>query len=467
MRAASAFFGVIQRAVIEPNFESLSTTSAIPSREAMTPSSDAEGQREPDLTAHIGPPVGDAAGSWDSQSLSARLYSFRFTYGAIAVLILLYIFTIRSLETYLRAYFGELTAMALTITDLEVPVAQRISYRINVYNQNSIWTSIMGVRVATTVIGRDGASLIYVAGRAAIPPPERYELASILAEAERLLPATAHLSVSIPHNSLLANSILIFYAVLTMQALWIRNRVLARRQRHLLEQSIQQREASEYRTRKIQSELDQARGQFQAIEPSEPEHLVEVKQLRHERKGLEEKLVALETRELELRETASRNSELGQEITALEELLEEASEDLASRQTVIQELEKSAKRASKGAASQESVRARESETLGRRFSVLYKNLEIDDRAIHDIVALRDEAMKLKCEEKLKRLNDEADKISVRRKVGGIPPHLTIFEMGFAGKGRLYYMKGSQRRFRVLNVGAKNTQNASIEYLRKL
>ena len=84
-----------------------------------------------------------------------------------------------------------------------------------------------------------------------------------------------------------------------------------------------------------------------------------------------------------------------------------------------------------------------------------------------IVALRDEAMKLKCEEKLKRLNDEADNLAVRRKVGGIPPHLTIFEMGFAGKGRLYYMKGNQRRFRVLNVGAKNTQNAAIEYLRKL
>ncbi|MCP5040016.1 MAG: hypothetical protein GY944_03235, partial [bacterium] len=49
----------------------------------------------------------------------------------------------------------------------------------------------------------------------------------------------------------------------------------------------------------------------------------------------------------------------------------------------------------------------------------------------------------------------------------LPPHLTIFEMGFAGKGRLYYTKGSQRRLRVLNVGAKNTQNAAIEYLRKL
>jgi hypothetical protein len=433
----------------------------------MTPSSDAAGPEEPASHQPVGPQPAPEVASWDTQSLTARLYSFRFTYGAIAVFILLYIFTIRGLETYLHDYFGELTNNAITITDLDVPVMHRISYNINNYTKNSVWTWIGGVDVSTTVLGRDGFTLIYVAGRAGVPPPVRYELRSILAEAERLLPATAYLSVSIPHNSLLANGVLIIYAALTMQALWIRNRSLARRQQNLLEQSILERETSEVRTRKIQSELDQMRGQYQAIEPSEPEPLAEVKQLRDERKGLEGKLASLEMRELELREAASRSSELGQEISVLEELLEEASEDLASRRAVILDLEKTVKRASKGAANQESVRARESETLGRRFGVLYKNLEIDDRAVQDIVALRDDAMKLKCEEKLKRLNDEADNVSVRRKVGGIPPHLTIFEMGFAGKGRLYYMKGSQRRFRVLNVGAKNTQNASIEYLRRL
>jgi hypothetical protein len=433
----------------------------------MTPDSDAEGPQEPIPAAEIRPLTGDAAGAWDSQSLTARLYSFRFTYGAIALFILCYIFTIRSLETYLHGYFTELTATSIEITDLTSPVAQRIRFNIEAYKRNTLWTFLGGVEVSTTVIGRDGYSLIYVAGQTATAPPERHVLANILAEAERLLPATAYVSVSIPHNSLLANTILIIYATLTMQALWIRNRSLARRQRHLLEQSIQQREASEYRTRTIQSELDQVRGQFLSIEPSEPENLVEIHHLREERKGLEDKLAALESRELELHETAARNSELGQEIIALEELLEEASEDLASRQAVIQDLEKTVKRASRGAANQGSVRARESEVLTRRYTVLYKNLEIDERAIQDIVALRDDAMKLQCEEKLKRLNDEADNVAVRRKVGGIPPHLTIFEIGFAGKGRLYYMKGRQRRFRVLNVGAKNTQNASIEYLRKL
>jgi chromosome segregation ATPase len=260
---------------------------------------------------------------------------------------------------------------------------------------------------------------------------------------------------------------LIFYAALTIQALWMRNRSLTRQGTHLLERAVEQRLESEARAEAIESELEQIRLRFHSIEPTQPEQVSEVSQLREERKSLEGKLAGLELRELELRESAARESALGQEISALEDLLEEASEDLATRGQAIRDLEKNLKRASKGAASEETARTRESDVLNRRFAALYRNLEVDDRAIQDIVALRDEAMKLKCEEKLKRLNDEADNLSVRRKVGGIPPHLTIFEMGFAGKGRLYYMKGRQRRFRVLNVGAKNTQNASIEYLRRL
>jgi len=98
---------------------------------------------------------------------------------------------------------------------------------------------------------------------------------------------------------------------------------------------------------------------------------------------------------------------------------------------------------------------------------LYKNLEIDDRAIDDLVGLRDLDMKLKAEEAMKRLSDEPDSAAVRRKVGGLPPQLSIFELGFAGKGRIYYMKGDVRRFRVLSIGAKNSQKTDLEYLSRL
>jgi hypothetical protein len=68
---------------------------------------------------------------------------------------------------------------------------------------------------------------------------------------------------------------------------------------------------------------------------------------------------------------------------------------------------------------------------------------------------------------LKRLSDDPETSLVRRKVGGLPPHLSIFELGFAGKGRIYFTQGRQRRFRVLSIGAKNTQKTDLEYLSRL
>lgn len=433
----------------------------------MTPIDHAEGHSGPSSDALPGDIPADESERNEALGFVDRLYSFRFTFGVIAGFILLYTFSILALERHLFSHFEGRVRAAIEVTDYSRPVATQIQQRLNNIVINSLWTGIGGVKVAPTVIGRDGSTLIYVARAPSIPQPQRYVGEEILREADRLLPATAYLTVSIPHNSILANAIMIVYAALAIQILWLRNISNARRQRHLLEEAMTHRSETETRAKEIEAELDKVRRQFHALEPTDPEQISEVNQLREERKSLEEKLASLEARELELRDTAAQASVLGREIGALEDLLEEASEDLATRDNAIRELEKNLKRASKNAANQEAGRARESEVLSRRYNTLYQNLEVDDRALHDIVALRDEAMKLKCEEKLKRLNDEADNMSVRRKVGGIPPHLTVFEMGFAGKGRIYYMKGSQRRFRVLNVGAKNTQNAAIEYLRKL
>jgi hypothetical protein len=201
------------------------------------------------------------------------------------------------------------------------------------------------------------------------------------------------------------------------------------------------------------------------VVPAEREQSEEIVALRNEREELNAKLAALAHREEELRMKAARAVELDQERQALEDLLEEAGSDLASKDQEITELEKSLKRAPTGTRAKGG--GREADVLARRFDTLYKTLEIDPRALQDLVGLRDETMKLKAEENLKRLADDVDNVAVRRKVGGLPPSHTIFELGFAGKGRIYYTKGAQRRFRVLCIGAKNTQKTDLEYLRKL
>jgi chromosome segregation ATPase len=199
------------------------------------------------------------------------------------------------------------------------------------------------------------------------------------------------------------------------------------------------------------------------VEPAERQHAEEIRVLQHQRETLQRKLAGLATREEELRGKAARAVELDQERQALEELLEEASADISSRDEELSTLQSSLKRASKAS----RPKGREGDQLGKRLRALYPTIEVDEKALHDLIALRDEVMKLKAEQAIKRLDGEADNVAVRRKVGGLPNHLSIFELGFAGKGRIYYMRGRQRRFRLLAVGAKNSQNQDMDYLSRL
>ena len=97
---------------------------------------------------------------------------------------------------------------------------------------------------------------------------------------------------------------------------------------------------------------------------------------------------------------------------------------------------------------------------------LYRHLEIDDRAIQDIVALGDETTgygRGVPQAPGRRPRDRRHP----RKVGGLPSGLSIFELGFAGKGRIYYSKGRQRAFRILAVGGKASQKQDLDYLSRL
>ncbi len=395
-----------------------------------------------------------------------RFYSFRLIYLAIFVFLLLFVFTVKATERLLDSHFHRQVAKAVQVTDLEQPVVGQIRTQMAAAVRGSVWVRIGGVHVSTHIMGRDGRVLL-LNGHSLVPPPTGLDLAAIRREAESLLPAIAEVDdVSVPINSLLSNGILLTYAALLLQTLFLYHRGVARKEGALLEGALRARDSTARRAESIERELDAVRQRLLTVEPSEREHADEIGAMQMEREALHAKLSALAAREEELRGKAEQAMELVQERQALEDLLDEAAGDLGAKNEEIQRLERRLKRATRQSLSKSS-RGREGELLTRRLRVLYKNLEIDDRAVQDLVALRDESMKLKAEESLKRLADEADNVTVRRKVGGLPPYLSIFELGFAGKGRIYYTKGSQRRFRVLTIGAKNSQKTDLEYLSRL
>ena len=398
-----------------------------------------------------------------------RLYAFRIIYVAILVFILLYVFTVRGAEQMLQAHFSEVVRDAVRVTNLSVPVKNQIQSRIDERVNQSPWIRFGGVQTHVIVLASDGATWIYVGGRN-IPPPTWKDPAEIAREAARLLPAQEEVLVSVPHNALLANGILVFYATGLLVSLFFYNRAVGRGESRRLQDAVAARDLTVLRASTIEQELEAVRRQMLEVEPAEQAQTEEIRSLQDERRGLQSKLAALAQREEELRLKAARAVELDQERQALEELLEEAGSDLSAKDEEIRSLEKTLKRSgSRTSGARPSTR--EADLLTRRFETLYKPLEIDSRAIEDLVALKDETMKLKAEEALKRLADDTENVSVRRKVGGLPPSHVVFELGFAGKGRIYYtpkaIRAAGRRFRVLKVGAKNSQKTDLEYLRRL
>ena len=411
-----------------------------------------------------GPPDRGAA---RSPGVLDRLASFRVLYAAFFAFVLGDYFSVRAAEVLLRRHFHAVVAEAVQVDPTTGPISSQIQQRIEEGVRRSVWVRIWGVRVNVIVLAKDGVTPLYLGGRA-IPPPPTGSAAQSFREAEQMLPALTDVSVSVTQDSLLASTLLVVYAAVLLFGLFRYNRALARKEAERLAAAIAARDATADRAARIEQELQSVRGRLAEVEPVEEDQAEEIAGLQRERASLQAKLAELGRREAALRAVAARSTDLEAERRSLEEMLEEALGDVARRDDEIRNLQTRLEGAAK-AAPKESAggRARETELLGKRLRTLYKNLEIDERAIDDLVALRDADMKLKAEEAMKRLSDEPDTAAVRRKVGGLPPHLSIFELGFAGKGRIYYTKGEVRRYRILSVGAKNSQKQDLEYLSRL
>jgi hypothetical protein len=395
-----------------------------------------------------------------------RLASFRVIYAAIFAFTALYVFSVGAAEWLLQQHFESEVARAVDV-DPSRPsdpgVVPAIRERLGDAVTRSPWVRIGRVRVLAFVYGADGV-LIHPAPDLATQGqgPE-----AATREGTRVLPASFEVSVSVPHNSLLAVCILLVYAAALLWGLFLYTRSLARQEEARLREAESARDDAAERARRIESELGILRQQVTRVDPAETPHAEEIRQLRAERRSLQDKLASLARREEELSAKAARSMELDDEIHALEELLEESLRDLEQKDGEIQSLRNRVSKAERAESEPAPARERPSDQIERRLRTLYPNLEVDDRALRDLVALRNLTMQLKAEEALKRLSDEADNAAVRRKVGGLPPGLPVFEMGFAGKGRIYYTHGTTRRFRILCVGAKNTQKQDLEYLSRI
>jgi hypothetical protein len=378
-----------------------------------------------------------------------------------------YFMSVRFVEGALEREIRSRVDHAIVLTDFSRPLVDQVKERIDAAVRDSKWVRWGGLRVTTLVLAQDGVTWLYVDGHAANISLGGLEPSEMLAEWVELLPATSEVTVALPYTSLISNALLITFTSVLLQFVYLANRRRSGQAAQQLNAAFEIRDRAAQRTQEIESELAQTRSRLSEIEPVEREQSEEIDALQIERETLQARLSALAAREEMLRGRADRAVGLAEEVHALEDLLEEATGDLESKDGEIGRLEQSLKRASKTSSKATSAKEKAAELLARRFRTLYKTIEVDDRAIADITSLGDESLRLKAEEAIKRLAEEADNVSVRRKVGGLPSYVQVFELGFAGKGRIYYARGKSKRFRILVVGAKNTQQTDLEYLSRL
>jgi len=398
-----------------------------------------------------------------AQVSADRIASLFFVSGAFLLLFSSFLLTVQLAEELLRRHFEQVVNESIQIPATPQPPGQTIRDNLIERVDHSAWVRIWGVKVNVTVMARGGREWLYVNGH---PFERRYRNRDPKAMAEihaRLLPATATVAISVDHRTALFISILIVYAAIFLIGFFVHNRNVVDRHSQAINDARESRDQAARTATRIKGELESVRAQLREVEPVEEQHREEIARLHSEQQELQSRLEALAARERELRGQADRVAVLEEDSRVFEEMLDEATASLAAKEAEVRELAQSLKRSNKGAGTA-GRKSKKGEVLSKRIRTLYPQLEIDDRAIDDIAALPDEATRLRAEECIKRLSEDADNLGIRRKVKALRNQLPIYELGFAGKRRIYYARVKDGRLRVLVVGDKKTQRSDLDYL---
>lgn len=190
-----------------------------------------------------------------------------------------------------------------------------------------------------------------------------------------------------------------------------------------------------------------------------------LKQLDNERQGLTKDIQEIqEISDEEKRQADIIEKELFEEIISLEEKLKLNMELQKEKEKEINALTEKLGKADRRKTGQ--TRRRAFDLAVKRFGTLYKNIDVNPRAVSKFFNLTDE-QQIKAEEIIHQLNEDPSIVPVRRKVFlGKKNKSFSLEVLFSYNGRLYF-RTIDNRIEVLTIGTKNTQDSDMEFLQKL
>jgi hypothetical protein len=188
--------------------------------------------------------------------------------------------------------------------------------------------------------------------------------------------------------------------------------------------------------------------------------------LKKDRQGLFENIKSLNAKYQDDKTKAKINEEeMFEEIIRLEEKLTSFNKLKESKEIEISDLKSEIQKYSRRKSSK--LRRNEFDFIAKRFSTLYKNIEMNRKALSGFLGMSDE-LQIKSEEIIHLLDRNPDKITIKRKVfSGKKNRTACFEVLFAYNGRLYFKKNEKNRAEVLVIGTKNTQTKDMEFIHNL
>ena len=367
-----------------------------------------------------------------------KYISFKILIMCIFLPPVLYLLTVSSLESYLqKKYDREITNIYLSdmnnILNGLINIKDAIDDSITDYIHRNIFFKVGG-KLDVNVTTKQG-NILY---------PATYQNATLdnfstnptkLAEKNFSIlneGIIISVNVKIQHYSFLAFAILLFYLLIFLSGLY-----------------------GYYRKISVKIQLEEIRNKekLEHLHELESERLKQIDKLSEEREFLLSDYDQLKSTFSKEKFQAEKTEEdLFDEIETLENKLKE----IDGLKDKIQDLENSHQTIFK-------QKGKATGKLGKRFKVLYKNIDISDRALDSLNDMTDE-MSLKAEEVIHQLNYEPALVPVKRKVFSKKGKTTSFEVVFAYNGRFYFRKSKDNRIEVLTIGSKNTQAKDLMFL---
>ena len=253
-------------------------------------------------------------------------------------------------------------------------------------------------------------------------------------------------TLQIPRNTSLASSVLVFYIFVFSFFLYRAYRVRASEAQRL---SIRNQQALEA----AYDKLTAAQERLQDVADKEKAYQKEIEKLRAQLAIASNKVRATEDEALE-------------EMESLEEKLQQSMAQREKMENEVTHIRQELERLESSRKATSRKQDRQIKSTMKRFRTLYKNLEFHPRAAEGFLNLQSD-LQLRAEELIHKINEDSNRLTVKRKLFSKKGALPVLECEFAYRGRVYWKHSADGKPQILAIGTKNTQAKDLAYLQTL